>query len=269
MPNHIKVRFEVEAGTQQEILIALLSEKGFEGFVQEDESLEAFIPKTAWNEQLITDLPLSCEWSSSEVEDENWNQQWESSFEPVRVGDFCGIRAHFHPPMEGVAHELVITPKMSFGTGHHATTCLMIGHMQDIDFRGRAVADFGTGTGVLAILASKLGAKDVLAFDNDENSIENSRENILANSCPSIRIALAEELPEDENFDVILANIIRSVIVDNLAALAKHLNKSGVLVVSGILPTDEAEVAELAKKEGFKQICCKRMGNWSSLVFEI
>jgi ribosomal protein L11 methyltransferase len=155
------------------------------------------------------------------------------------VNDFVGIRATFHPPLEKIQHEIIITPKMSFGTGHHATTFMMIQQMKEIDFKGKTVLDFGTGTGVLAILAAKLGAANVYAIDYDEWSITNTIENIQQNGSSNIRVAQLATLPAGEKFDIILANINLNVILDNLKSIVLSSISNTYVLLSGFLLQDE------------------------------
>lgn len=185
-----------------ELLVPALEAIGFEGFVEEDEVLKAYIPEDKWDQAAFEQFAqehLSEEQRKgllrNDLEERNWNEAWESSFEPVVIGDFCAIRADFHLPVEGVEQEIIITPKMSFGTGHHATTHLMIEYMESLPMEGGSVVDFGTGTGVLAILASKLGAKEVWAVDNDTWSIENAQENVKRNDA-DVLLHLGEDLGE-------------------------------------------------------------------------
>ncbi len=178
MDNTIQYTFYVK-GENQEILLAQLSSVGYEGFEQLTDKLIACIPeKDHKYEDLQFVIDGQIPFERIVIEPKNWNEEWEKSFDPVVVDDFCAIRASFHAPIQGVEHDILITPKMSFGTGHHATTFQVIRFMKDMNFKGMSVLDFGTGTGVLAILAEKLGAAGIDAFDNDLWSIENSRDNI-------------------------------------------------------------------------------------------
>ena len=197
MNRYIHITIDTKDSEESDIFVARLSQAGFEGFEEEPGKLHAFIPETLYEaetaEKIISGVkgvadPYHTFFKIEWIEPRNWNAYWEKEFEPVVVEDFCAIRAHFHEPVPGVKYDLVITPKMSFGTGHHATTYLMISTMRYHDFRNCSVLDFGTGTGVLAILACKLGAASVLAIDSDEWSIENARENTEVNHCPAIRI---------------------------------------------------------------------------------
>ena len=251
---------------QQDMLIGILTFEGYEGYEQTDNSLKAYINKTEFD---ATYLPGFCHqqgisYSIELIKDQNWNQLWESNFEPVIIKKeehvpgrnsatrFVGIRADFHKPLRKVEHEIIITPKMSFGTGHHSTTHLMVSYMGSMDFNGKTVMDFGTGTGVLAILAEKLGAINIIAIDNDEWSISNAEENIGRNGCKNIQLIKAENANVGESFDIILANINRNVILENLAALRTSLKKGGTLLVSGLLEEDNLIIGEAAHKWGFQ-----------------
>jgi len=248
-------RFSIETETQEQkdILIALLDQWDVEGFEEQENLLIASGKSGEIDEKSIEEYlaESGLKYSKSTVEDENWNAVWESNFEPVQVEDFVGIRADFHESIQGVAYEIVITPKMSFGTGHHATTWLMLKMMKDISMTGKAVFDFGTGTGVLAILAEKLGAEKVIAVDYDEWSIENAAENFERNSCTSIQLIKADSAEDIGSFSVILANINKNVILKNLLLLDAALENGGDLLLSGLLVDDEKDVLELMSPQRF------------------
>ena len=236
------------------MLIAQLSVLEYEGFEEDAHNLKAFIPQLCFNQDQLDDLcrrfGVSC--SVSLLPDVNWNHIWEANFQPVTVDDFCTIRADFHAPATATKHEIVITPKMSFGTGHHPTTYMMIRQMGVIDFVNRSVMDFGTGTGVLAILAEKLGAANVLATDNDDWCIENAGENLLKNHTKVTQIIKADTVAAtDRTFDVILANITRNIILDNFPFFVSRLSSKGVLLLSGLLVEDEAAIMNEAAASGF------------------
>src|SRR5918995_4444294 len=203
MDNYIQIKFQNISQEQSDILIAQLTEIGFEGFEEEESRLKAFIASTNFDEKLLQNIstPQQLVFSKTIIEQTNWNRVWESNFDPVIVDDFVAVRAEFHEPIKDVEFEIVITPKMSFGTGHHATTYMMMQQMREIDFANKTVFDFGTGTGVLAILAEKLGAKTVLAIDNDTWSIENAYENIKRNNCTAIELKLADTAAMKGKFD--------------------------------------------------------------------
>jgi ribosomal protein L11 methyltransferase len=242
MANYLEFDFTGADKLQQEQLIALLSDENFEGFEETSQTLKAFIKEEDWNEPRFNDIIKlfpGVDYCHAIVENKNWNEQWESSFEPVLVNDFAAIRASFHEPITSVKHEIVITPKMSFGTGHHATTYLMIEQMAQLDFAGKTVIDFGTGTGVLAILAEMLGAEEIEALDNDEWSIDNAKENIAANGCKRIHLYKAETISPEKKADIILANINLNVITANLGAIGAVCKPGTVILFSGLLGTDK------------------------------
>ncbi|MBS1661373.1 MAG: 50S ribosomal protein L11 methyltransferase, partial [Bacteroidetes bacterium] len=241
--NYIQVTIASADVNEQEMFIALMAGLGYEGFEQELKSLKAFIPEEQFDKSVLQTMlePFGVVFETERIKEKNWNEEWEKNFEPVVVDGFCAIRAHFHAPIPGVEHELVITPKMSFGTGHHATTYMMIQAMQELDFQGKRVFDFGTGTGVLAILAEKLGAAEVVATDNDDWSIENAGENIANNGCSRIRVLKSEGVPEGP-FDVILANINKHVILKQLGELGQQLKQDGVILLSGLLDSDYKDI---------------------------
>jgi ribosomal protein L11 methyltransferase len=207
-------------------------------------------------------------YSKSVIKEQNWNAIWESNFDPVRVGDFVGIRAHFHPDFEpAVEYDIKITPKMSFGTGHHPTTFLVIQLMQKIDFKGKTVYDFGTGTGILAILAEKLGAKKVLAVDNDDWCIENALENIQNNLSKVITIEKVESALQKDQYDIVLANVNRHIIEANMDALTQIGKPGGILVLSGLLIEDQSDMIFLAGSKGWIFQEAQPLDGWVSLLF--
>lgn len=246
------IEISVKTNDWQEVLIALLAEVGYEGFEQQDDVLRAYVPEERFDpaalETVLGQFELG--YAMQRLQERNWNEEWEKNFQPVVVDDFCAIRAHFHAPITGVEHGLVITPKMSFGTGHHATTFMMIRAMRDLDFHGKRVLDFGTGTGVLAILAAKLGAGAVLAIDNDDWSIANAQENIEMNDCNSIIINKKDSFSQvSGEFDTILANINKQVILDEMGLMGQHLAKGGVILLSGLLEDDYKDIESEAVKQ--------------------
>jgi ribosomal protein L11 methyltransferase len=266
--NHLQITIDVTEPAQQEILIALLAELGYEGFEQQEDALLAFLPEAGFDAAALEAIlqPRDLAYTTMLLPEKNWNEEWEKNFTPVQVGEFCAVRAHFHAPVPGVMHELVITPKMSFGTGHHATTYMMLQDMQNLDFSGKTVLDFGTGTGVLAILAEKLGAATVLAIDNDDWSIENAQENIIENHCIRIIVQKLDTLPKSRGFDIILANINKHVLLREMAKMGQQLKEGGVILMSGLLHEDfenienEAESCKLSvstRTAGGSWICLK------------
>lgn len=257
-----------------DILVAYLADAPFDTFEETEEGVNAYAPASASEAEIhthLTDLQqhIDFSWEKTFIPGQNWNVLWESHFPPVVVGDFCAVRADFHEPVAGVKHELVINPKMAFGTGHHETTWQCIAAMEHLSLAGAKVLDFGCGTGVLAILASKLGASDVEAIDIEEESYRNTLENCAVNGVANVT-ARCGALPDVQGrgFDGILANINRNVILDSMPALASLLKPGGWLLVSGILLQDEAVVTDAAAKERFEKTKKTERGNWLCVVFE-
>ena len=268
--NYLQVEFGAVKKNQAEILIALLADAGFESFEETENSLLAFIKEDDFEEGCLNEILkiVPVNYAITIVPQQNWNAQWESSFEPILVNNFVAIRAGFHQPVKNVQHEIIITPKMSFGTGHHATTYMMIEQMQGISFTDKAVIDFGTGTGVLAILAEKMGAASVDAIDNDEWSIENAAENVSANNCTNIKLQKAEKLYTDRVYDVILANINLQVIMDNLEAINTIAKKGSVILISGFIKEDENNMLQKLDAIPLYAIKTLQRGNWICIMAE-
>ncbi|MEO6670176.1 MAG: 50S ribosomal protein L11 methyltransferase [Ferruginibacter sp.] len=262
--------FENIVPERQEMLIALLANIGFDGFEEDDKALKAFIPTATFDEDMFHDVIelIDIKYSKSILEEVNWNQRWETGFEPVIVphptslAAFAAVRANFHAVIPGVPYDLLVTPKMSFGTGHHATTYLMMQQMSLLDFNSKEVIDFGTGTGVLAILAEKLGATKITAIDNDEWSINNSIENIDANSCTNIIIVKGETIEAGITADIILANINLNIIIGNLEAIKTACKTGTSILISGIMQKDEEEIITLLKENNFIIKTCLEKDNW-------
>jgi ribosomal protein L11 methyltransferase len=269
--NYLQIEFETLNDGEAEILLALLSEAGFESFEETENSLLAFIKEAGFEEDSLEDILkiVPVNYAITVVPQQNWNAQWESSFEPILVNDFVGIRAFFHPPIPQVKHEIVITPKMSFGTGHHATTYMMIEQMEALDFTNKTVVDFGTGTAVLAILAEKMGALSVDAIDYDEWSIENSIENVGANSCSKINLIKDETIRAGSTYDIILANINLNVILNNLAAIKSISKQGSFILLSGFMKADEAIMLKNLAETGIYPLKTTQKGEWISILAEM
>jgi ribosomal protein L11 methyltransferase len=270
MRTFTRYNISVGDGEKRDILIALLADWGMEGFEEQAGLLVASGVKGLVDENAVSEYLEANEYAfvQDEVADQNWNAIWESGFEPVRVEDFAGVRAAFHQPIAGVRHEIVITPKMSFGTGHHATTWLMMHMMRDVDFNAKPVFDFGTGTGILAILAQKLGAGYVLAIDNDEWCINNALENIENNACRSIEIKLADEPPPGEVFGVVLANINKHILLAKMNAIYLATAANGIILLSGVLLDDEDEIVLSATSNGLVYLGKNEKNGWIALQFQ-
>jgi ribosomal protein L11 methyltransferase len=268
--NYLQITIPTTDPCLQEILVALLPELGFEGFEQQEDALQGFLPEQLFDgaklDALVGRYGLS--YTPKLIRERNWNEEWEKNFQPVRVGDFCAVRAHFHAPVEGVIHDLIITPKMSFGTGHHATTFMMLLAMQGIDFQGRTVLDFGTGTGVLAVLAERLGADSVLAIDNDSWSIENARENITENNCMKISLLQTDKIALPDRYDIILANINKHVLLREMAFMGQQLGEGGVILMSGLLQDDFEDIENQVVINGLFLSGRMTEGSWICLKIE-
>ena len=290
---YIQIAFDFSNQDQFELLVAELSELGFEGFNEEELEegrndgvdlsgglgkgaghcktfmlADQFEAELVQNELDIIFNQYHLTYSKSVIKEENWNAVWESNFDPVRVGDFVGIRAHFHPNFEPeLAYDIKITPKMSFGTGHHPTTYSVIQLMQRLDFKDKTVYDFGTGTGILAILAEKLGAQKVLAVDNDDWCIENANENILNNASKVITIEKVASALQKDQYDIVLANVNRHIIEANMDELTLTSKPGGILVLSGLLIEDQSDMVELAGSKAWKLQEAQALNGWVSLLF--
>lgn len=267
MDHFIAVIFKTNED-QTAMLTALLMNAGFEGAEEREDETKVFIAENSFDETVTTEIfkQFECPYTIEKIARQNWNATWESSFEPVQVDDFAAIRASFHAPVKDVAHDIIITPKMSFGTGHHATTYLMIQEMRLLNFKEKSVIDFGTGTGVLAILAEKLGAKNIIAIDYDEWSIDNAKENIEANNCSRINLHKADQMLADKKAAIILANINLNVILENIK-LIKHacLNDSYILF-SGLLIHDEIIMREILILNGLQVLKVVNKNNWIAIL---
>lgn len=268
------IAITMRTGAEQfDLLIAQLSELNYEGFEEQTDHLIAYIPEADFEEAALQEIlgGHGVTYTKETILPVNWNAVWESNFEPVQVDDFCGIRADFHPPFTPApAYEIVITPKMAFGTGHHATTASMIKLMQDINFPGKKVFDFGTGTGILAILAEMMGAATVDAIDYDEWAVNNTEENITANQMHKVKVWQADQLDAiTEKYDILLANINCNILLRFMGDMHSLIVPGGKLLLSGILPTDETVIVAAAEAQGFRKERKIEKDNWLALQFAV
>lgn len=258
----------------RDIAVAVLAEMEFEGFEETDEGLNAFIPEPLLNrtelETTLADISGGTVkiLETEEIEPRDWNEEWEKSFEAIEIDDWCQVIASFKQPDPRFQHHLVIEPKMSFGTGHHETTRLMIRQAREMDFRGKSVLDMGCGTGILAILAAQLGAAEVLGIDIDVWSSENAVENLELNGISNVEIRQgdASAIPEI-CYDIILANINRNVLMDDMPAYKSHLQDQGILVLSGFLTSDTQLIEKHYRDAGFLPLRREQEGDWVSQSF--
>jgi len=275
MSTTIQISIDITDAAVKDIMIAELADLGFDGFEETETGLLSYIALAGFDGELTSGLEelvnrYGLTYTSNAIDKQNWNALWESNFEPVLVDDFVGVRANFHDSFNGgVEHDIIITPKMSFGTGHHGTTYSVMQLMRGIDFANKSVFDFGTGTGLLAILAHKLGAVDILAVDNDDWCIENASENIVFNNTQSIEIHKVDNAKLNKKFNIIIANINKNIILDNLAFLAEATVPGGVVLLSGLLVEDEPEIESACAALGWKHQETRTRNNWIALHYSV
>lgn len=245
MKKYIVITIHDLSPDQLELVTAILPEYGVDGMEEHQQSLVAYAESSNTDIESVREY-LSVAGYNFEIDlmdEQNWNATWESNFEPVIIAGKIQVRAHFHPTQPGFDHDILITPKMSFGTGHHATTSMMMDAMLDIDFSNKRVIDFGTGTGILSILAVLRGAELVCAIDNDEWSILNVNENVQLNNVQEkIVITKASDLNELPQCEILLANINKNVLIEHAASLSNKLIAGGVLIMSGLLLSDYQDI---------------------------
>ena len=253
-------------------MIAQMGAVGFESFMETDHGFMAYIPEKDFREKDFLAIEvfelkdLQIEWKIQSIAPQNWNREWEENFTPIRVGERCVVRADFHPP-EKAEYELVITPKMSFGTGHHETTQMMISLLLELGCDQKMVLDMGSGTGILAILAEKMGAKSVLAIDNDPWCVENIQENLLLNHSQFIDAALNHLVPTHKAYDLVLANINRNILMEQLDDYAAVLSGGGDLLISGFYEKDLERIQNQAEILEFRFIRKFEKNRWLAAHF--
>ncbi|HEY0652313.1 MAG TPA: 50S ribosomal protein L11 methyltransferase [Chryseosolibacter sp.] len=256
-----------------DILIAELSEAGFDTFQENADGFDAYAEGDNYSNEIISEIksryasvsPLT--FSFHQIEKKNWNEEWEKNYEPIDVDGKCLIRAEFHKPQKQYPFEIIITPKMSFGTGHHQTTYLMIKNQMTIDHRDKRVMDAGCGTAILAIMASKLGASYIEAFDIDEWSVVNGEENKSLNNTKNIRIQQGKisEVDLSGKFDIILANINKNVLLAEIQTYATFLAPNGKLLLSGFYTHDIDDLKREASRYGLSEVSRDERDTWACL----
>jgi ribosomal protein L11 methyltransferase len=273
---YVCVSFTVNpAEPGSEILASALSEENFESFVHNDTGFEAFIQQPLFNETILQNLSeqfpqIKFTHSIQKIKNQNWNEAWEKNFPPVVIENLCRIRAPFHLASTPPLLDVIIEPKMSFGTGHHQTTWLMAKALFALNLSNKSVLDVGCGTGILSIIAKKLGAQHVIGVDIDEWSIENSRENRKANGYRKEAIDFYQgtiNSIEKDTFDVMLANINKNILLKEISKYAAHLNPGGILLISGFFDTDCPELIAAAEKTGLKNTGKELKNEWAMLSF--
>ncbi len=269
--DHVKIIISSIDQADTDILVALLSEMGYDGFEEINGCLLAYIGRESFDESLVEALRETHNFSYTieVVPAQNWNALWESNFQPVIIDGFCTVRAHFHDIEVNTPYDIIITPKMSFGTGHHATTVLMMQAMKNLDLKDKEIIDFGSGTGILAILAEMLGAASIKAIDNDEWCTENALENVVRNNCHKISVQTGSlELVQDNRVDVILANINRHILVHYLPMMHQVIKDDGLLLMSGLLVDDREIMVKAGIEAGFEFVSGSEHNGWIALQFK-
>ena len=256
-----------------EILIAELGNVGFESFVETEKGVTAYIQKTDWSAEILADVfvlnsdEFSIEYNQNEVPQTNWNAEWEKNFEPIQVDDLVSIRAPFHEN-PNLKYDIVIEPKMSFGTGHHETTHMMVQHLLQLDLENKKVLDMGCGTGILAIFAEMKGAKPLDAIDIDNWCYENSIENVTRNNCENISVYEGDAtLLVDKKYDVIIANINRNILLTDMKVYTNCLEEGGILLLSGFYEQDIPVIDAEVSKYGLKLEKFIQRNNWVALKY--
>ena len=274
MNNYLEFNFNISPlQPWNEILMAELIEIGFDSFTEEHNGILAYIQKDLFDDKQLQEINMfsneavEISYTYQEMPNINWNEEWEKNFEPINVEDQVSIRAEFHSN-QNLPHEIIIQPKMSFGTGHHATTYLMIQQMLDMNFENKTVLDMGCGTSVLAIFAKQKGAGKTVAIDIDEWSVENSKENAARNNVElEISQGTADNLGA-ENFDIILANINRNILISDIPTYVSVLNNVGQLLLSGLCFFDVEDVLEVCNEHKLTLKRKLQREEWVSLLLE-
>jgi len=258
-----------------DVLMSQLAGIGYDMFEEHEAGIRAYIGAGSFSEDQLREIPYfnqnefcTVSWSSKVIRQQNWNETWESNFEPVIIAGKILVRAAFHPSQPSFEHELVIQPKMAFGTGHHETTSLVMAAMLKLDWKSKKVLDMGCGSGILAILAGRLGAAEIWAVDFDPIATENATENCNINGFPDVHVLTGgTEQITDKNFDIILANINRNVLLEQMPAYRNGLHAGGTLLISGFYTNDETVLLEQAVKNNFRLVDKSVMNNWSEIRF--
>jgi ribosomal protein L11 methyltransferase len=272
----VTLRFAEDNTELAEILVAELSLFGFDSFEENAGEVKAYIPTNLWPVEGIAEvMELTQKYNVSfcgaeELPDKDWNEVWESQFEPVVIANRCLLYASFHTNLPKYEYEIKIDPKMAFGTGHHDTTAQIMELMLEQDFSGLNVLDMGCGTGILSILAEMRGATNILAIDNDEWACRNAQDNIALNHCQKIEVKLGDANSiTDQQFDVILANINRNIILADIALYVKSLKKNGKLFLSGFYVEDIPMIHQSAETLGLERIDVRDRKKWAALCYTL
>ncbi|AWL78221.1 50S ribosomal protein L11 methyltransferase [Capnocytophaga canimorsus] len=274
MSNYIEYDFVITPlGEACEILVAELAEFGFESFVDSENGILAYVQEKDWYPEILNDIYIlknpefKISYTQKLIKQVNWNEQWEKNFNPITVNEQITVRAPFHEKTN-TPFDIVIEPKMSFGTGHHETTHMMLEFLLNTQLLGKKVLDMGCGTGVLAIMAAKKGATDVTAIDIDTWCYENAQENIQRNETEFIKVLLGDAtLLNDQNFDVIIANINRNILLEDIPIYVESLSEGGTLFLSGFYQEDIPAIAEKCSQKGLTFVQKLERNHWVALQF--
>jgi ribosomal protein L11 methyltransferase len=274
MEQYLQIRIDV-LEEQHDALIALLFAAGFDSFNEDENFIDAYILENQFDavqlETLLKSFGLTGAFKKDLLENKNWNEEWEKNFEPIIVDDKCYVRATFHPLEPQYPFEIIINPKMSFGTGHHATTYMMMQFILELNLEEKTIIDAGCGTGILSVLVEKKKAKSVIAFDIEDWAFENLNENCKLNECNCIKTSqgtIAQVVSKEEVVDVLLANINKNVLLDEMHIYANHVKENGDLILSGFYDYDESDIDLEASKNGFVKQSHKVRNQWMSLHYK-
>lgn len=279
MNDYTKVKFTVTPNEEvaTDVLAALLAEVGFESFVPEEEGMSAYVPQPLYNEEsiaaVVAEFPIegfTITYESEFIEGEDWNAQWEKNyFQPIVLGEDCVIHSTFHTNVPKARYDILIDPKMAFGTGYHQTTCHMLRAILASDMTGKSVLDMGCGTALLAILARKHGATDVVAIDIDEFAYENAKENIVLNGTPDIEVRLggAEAIKESDSFDFVIANINRNILLMDMVNYVRCMHSGSQIFISGFYIDDMEVLKEEAARHGLRYLDYAENDRWAMMRF--
>ena len=260
-----------------EILMAEIADAGFDTFMETEKGFEAYVELEKYDKEQLKSikekysLQTPVVFYQDKIEKKNWNEEWEKSYEQIIVDDRCLIRADFHKPDKKYPYEIIITPKMSFGTGHHQTTYLMVKNQMDIDHKGKRVMDAGCGTAILSIMASKLGAAEVEAFDIDDWSVVNGKENMEVNHCHNINLQQGKlsAFTFTKPFDIILANINKNVLLEEIQQYASYMESGSLLLLSGFYEKDIVDLLAEASKYSLKEVRRDNRETWACLLLKL
>lgn len=269
--NYIQVEFTLIHPEQSDVLMALLTQAGFESFEEKHPILLAFIAEKDFSESVVQEILEEYEhlkgiqYTTLSIAPTNWNAVWESNFQPILLNQHWSVRAGFHEPLK-TTHEIVINPKMSFGTGHHATTKMMMLLMENMPFVSKKVFDYGAGTGILSIMAAKLGARTIFSIDHEEWAFRNATENYQTNGCAFVENHCGSiELVKDKKFDIILANINKNVLLESAQALKESSYSDTILLLSGILEEDQQDILSTFNALNFKEMEIAADSPWCAI----